>query len=428
MPLNLGQDEQIKSLRDMYPHAVPSGVLSNLRQGPPSEITPGASPDPREKLKTILKGLLSAGLIGGSVAVPFLAPLAALVTGGFLHQGARKEELSDAERAHQMKLEEIRTAGEVANTPAKQKAAAAEQIGGLASGVASVPTLRQKIQVLRGAAAGPASPGLAEYAATQLTELPKQYKDMRSQYLQEGLAAGKTGQELANYVQDREAEAEGKKAAARAPYSWAAMRQVPVIDTQMGNAPRFVSQAELERASKEEPGRYSPVGATTNALTQTALIEDIRGAIGQVKNALAGLDVDFSPAMKTRIAFAMRDPQPGSAISALINSEAGRELTPQQQDYLISAMQLREQAMAMRAVLKAGQGSDMMRQAILMTLPSATTPTKEYATKQLQLFENTLDRLARGIPSVSLKGQAPPETTTPGSSSGRRPLSSFEGR
>ena len=68
--------------------------------------------------------------------------------------------------------------------------------------------------------------------------------------------------------------------------------------------------------------------------------------------------------------------------------------------------------MAMRSVLGAGQGSEELRQAIMNTIPNVLTPNRKYAMNQLQLFENTLNRLMRGVPQVPLRGgnNAQPQT------------------
>jgi len=116
---------------------------------------------------------------------------------------------------------------------------------------------------------------------------------------------------------------------------------------------------------------------------------------------------EFSAGMKAKIATALRSRDPRSATSTLISGEAARELSPEQQDYLINTALLVENAMAMRSVLGAGQGSEDLRSAVTATIPGPTTPTKAYGLKQLDQFEKVLDRLERGVPGVPLKGTAP---------------------
>jgi hypothetical protein len=87
----------------------------------------------------------------------------------------------------------------------------------------------------------------------------------------------------------------------------------------------------------------------------------------------------------------------------LIASGALGSLTPDQQDFLIATRQLAENAMAMRTILGAGQGSEDMRNAIRQTLPGLLTPDRSMALRQLDAFDKTINRLHRGVPKVKLR-------------------------
>ena len=78
--------------------------------------------------------------------------------------------------------------------------------------------------------------------------------------------------------------------------------------------------------------------------------------------------------------------------------------------YITNLAQLKENAMAMRQVLGAGQGSDEMRAAITATLPTPRTPTRAYASTALDKFEGQLNRLSRGLLNVPLSPEAQPPT------------------
>jgi hypothetical protein len=98
----------------------------------------------------------------------------------------------------------------------------------------------------------------------------------------------------------------------------------------------------------------------------------------------------------------MRADDPHAAIDQLIASGALGTLTPDQQDFLIATRQLSENAMAMRSILGAGQGSEDMRNAIRETLPTLLSPDKSFALRQLDAFDKTIARLHRGVPNVPL--------------------------
>jgi hypothetical protein len=175
-------------------------------------------------------------------------------------------------------------------------------------------------------------------------------------------------------------------------------RMTPALDTKNGNAPILVTP----EMNATEPGRYIPAGAGAKALSQTNLQEDIKGTIQNTRKSLAALDKDFTPAQAAQLNVAMRSNDPHSAVSAFYQSGIGSTLTPKQQEYVADLQQLTENAMAMRSVLGAGQGSDDLRSAIQATLPNATTPDRKTASMKLDKFEGTIDRLSRGIPKVQL--------------------------
>ncbi len=179
-------------------------------------------------------------------------------------------------------------------------------------------------------------------------------------------------------------------------------REYPMLDTKNNNAPVMVTPAEINRAAKEEPGRYLAGGLGEKALNRTALIEDIRGNIQQTRDSLNAMP-EFDRGTRLEIAYALRSRDPRGTMNAYLSGTAASRLTPEQQDYLINVTNLIENAMAMRSVLGAGQGSEDLRSAITAVIPNATTPTKEYGLKQLVKFENTLNRLERGVPQVPLR-------------------------
>jgi hypothetical protein len=176
-------------------------------------------------------------------------------------------------------------------------------------------------------------------------------------------------------------------------------RLYPTLDTEMGNAPSFANPNQIQGS----PGRFLPSGPGTTALNKTALLEDIRGNVQQVRQSLQAIP-DFNTMDKAKIAVALRHRDPRGTVNALINSGAINSMSPAQQEYLINVTNLVENAMAMRSVLGAGQGSDDLRAAIMATIPGPSTPSREYAMKQLDTFERVLDRLGAGVPRVQLRG------------------------
>ncbi len=186
----------------------------------------------------------------------------------------------------------------------------------------------------------------------------------------------------------------------------AGVRTVNMLDTLTGNRPVTITVQQLLDAPE---GRYISQAGGQKALNQTALIEDIRGAIELTRQSLANLKTDFTATQAAQLSIALGGPRAGqSAMDAILASSIGKSLSPEQIDYVTNLAQLKENAMAMRSVLGAGQGSDELRAAITATLPSPRTPTRAYAKSALDKFEGQINRLARGVPEVPLRpGQAP---------------------
>ncbi len=184
---------------------------------------------------------------------------------------------------------------------------------------------------------------------------------------------------------------------------YAQSREMPVIDTLNGNRLVYANAADINQANATTPGRFAPAAQGTQALGKTGLIEDIRGTLQSVRDDLKNPNMpEFTADQRAQIAIALNKPQAQDAISAALRGGVLGSLSPDQQDYLIHLAQLKENAMAMRSVLGAGQGSDDLRAAITATIPGPRTPSKEYAAKQLDAFENVLNRVEKGIPGIPL--------------------------
>jgi len=187
---------------------------------------------------------------------------------------------------------------------------------------------------------------------------------------------------------------------------FAEARMVSVLDTENGNRPVMISAADLSRANDETPDRFVSAARGEKALNKMALLEDMRGVAASTRTSLANVE-DFTPQQRAQLALVLKHRDPKSAFDNFMGSQWATSLSEKQIDYVTDLVQLKENAMAMRSVLGAGQGSDEMRAAISATIPGIFTPNKEFANKQLDKFILTLDRLERGVPTVPLKEQRP---------------------
>lgn len=190
---------------------------------------------------------------------------------------------------------------------------------------------------------------------------------------------------------------------------------VNVIDTKNNNQQVTMNRASLADAMQKEPGRYimDTAGNTAQALTKTATVQDIQDAITNTRQSITGLKTDFTPQQRAQIALVLKDRDPRSALSNFLGSDFAKTLTDDQVNYITDLVQLQENAMAMRGVLGAGQGSEQLRSAILRTVPGMLTPDKKYGLTQLDKFNQQLNRLSRGIIKVPLRNDTGKLTNTP---------------
>jgi len=201
--------------------------------------------------------------------------------------------------------------------------------------------------------------------------------------------------------------------------SYGMNRPINVLDTARGNAPVIMTLREM-RAADPTGQRFLPAGPAERALLQTVRADEMKLAANDVRIALDRLP-EFSTGFMAKMALVGRAPDPRRALSLFIGGEASRTLSPAEFDYVSSVRSLIESAYAVRTILGAGQGSDLMREAIAATVPGPMTPSKDAAERQLRVFEVQIDRLSRGIPLVPLRPAPevpPPTASRPGQGQG----------
>jgi hypothetical protein len=174
-----------------------------------------------------------------------------------------------------------------------------------------------------------------------------------------------------------------------------------VENTDQGPVTRKASAYEIAQNNERDPGRFMPATAGQKVINQKTFISDIHGATNSLRGSLDRMP-ELTPDSAAKIAMVMKSSNPRSAWDNWFKAGASDTLTPEQIDYVTDLVQLQENAMAMRSVLGAGQGSDELRAAIRATVPGASTPSKAYAYSQLDKLEDQLNRLSRGV-SVNAK-------------------------
>jgi hypothetical protein len=220
--------------------------------------------------------------------------------------------------------------------------------------------------------------------------------------LEEVLGRKPTNQEIADALLKR---ATAKSAAAgEARYgTFAKYGPMEVIDTEDNNKLKTISKKEWADSQSKNPNKYVESKSYEKVAKPTAILADMQTTIDRFKTDLGAMKGDFSPSFLAKMSYLMRSTNPQSAVSNFMDSSAAKMLSPDEQQYAVDLNQIAENAMAMRSVLGAGQGSEDLRRAIGNTVPNPRTPSKAYAIKQLEAYENQVQRLGRGLPGVGLR-------------------------
>ena len=177
------------------------------------------------------------------------------------------------------------------------------------------------------------------------------------------------------------------------------IRPISVYDTKTGDI-KTINMNEFNEANKSEPNRYIEEAKASPILKSNLIMNDMSGSIQRTRESLNNLKNDFDSNQNAQFALIMKADDPHSAWEAFKRSAFGKTLTSDQIDYVTDLIQLREQMLGLRNTIGAGQGSDMMREAMNATLPSSSTPSKEFANSQLDKADATLERIKPYIPKI----------------------------
>ncbi len=172
-------------------------------------------------------------------------------------------------------------------------------------------------------------------------------------------------------------------------------REYPVINKKTG---------ELEYRNAQDingnRGLYAPAAEGSKSMGKEAVFQDLHYNIDTARKALQALPT-LDTGTRAALSYALRSTDPRSAISTFLTGTVGQHLSPEQQEAVQSIALLQENAMSLRSVAGMGQGSDELRSAILATIPSGKSASKDYALKQLDKFEAVVSRLEGGVPRVT---------------------------
>ena len=159
----------------------------------------------------------------------------------------------------------------------------------------------------------------------------------------------------------------------------------------------------------------------TKAIQTQAQFIDASGALDNLAAAAKELNDSGQRLNDPKIVGLINDPRMKSGdnewFQNQMKSGVASTLTSQQRDYLIAARQARENLQAIRKVIGLGVSVKAM-DAILNTLPGATTPDFDYASRQITAVKGQLNRLQQGVPGINVPSR-PNQPAAPAAPTGK---------
>lgn len=182
--------------------------------------------------------------------------------------------------------------------------------------------------------------------------------------------------------------------------AWATTRQYSVYDTETGN----MIMADALQISQAR-GRYAGAPQAMQLTNRSNLFNEIEGTENELKRVVDKMgNQTFDEVTKAQLAVALKTDNPMSALQSFLKSNAASTLSEPQVEYVTAIAALEESALSLRTLGGMGQGSDMMRAAILRMVPGAGTPSAAYAKRQLELFDIEVKGLKKSQPGLGNTG------------------------
>lgn len=177
------------------------------------------------------------------------------------------------------------------------------------------------------------------------------------------------------------------------------VRGKDVFDVQSGDmvpvSQHDINQ-DMENSKKTgEPRRYLAGAAAERAKRQWTYMNEMGASVQDLRNSVTKMK-PFGNVQLLELGKFLGTHKPGM-LDTFATSKLFSGLSTDQQDFAIKLLQSKESAMGMRQVLGAGQGSDLVREAIDKTLPGILVGDKRVMLKQLESFDIFLERMKEGL-------------------------------
>lgn len=183
---------------------------------------------------------------------------------------------------------------------------------------------------------------------------------------------------------------------------------IQVYDTTTGNS-GFVTKGAIDK----DPMRYVGPEMALKIKSKAAIFTELENSSAIMRKALEGLKGNYTTAQTAKFAEILKIDDNGGAIRNFVDSKVGKSLTKDEIDYVTAVANLRESAYGLRTIAGLGQGSDEMRRAIANMIPGPQTPSKDFAYRQLDLFDTEVSALKEAVPGLGRTGKVAPTTKVP---------------
>jgi hypothetical protein len=203
----------------------------------------------------------------------------------------------------------------------------------------------------------------------------------------------------------------------------AAYQEIPVVDNETGES-TFASYLDIAR----HPGRYVQPGEAEKIAARESVHTSLTANFGALDKDLEALEKKngLDAEVRTQVQLALRTDNPGLLENMLVTGvKAG--YSDEVLRYITDIKAMQEDILVLRNVGGMGQGSDMMRAAMIRLIPGPGTSSVKEARLQMEAARRTSESLFKRRPTARFSSEPDkPRMTQPPKPGDKPPLSSFE--
>jgi len=193
-----------------------------------------------------------------------------------------------------------------------------------------------------------------------------------------------------------------------ASYAAAKAANTPISVIDETGESTFVTQLEVAR----NPGKFAAPGEGEKIAARESVHESLRANLGALDKDLDKLPNGLDTETQAMVALALKTENPGLLETLMVNkvkSGASDEVLR----YITDIKAATEDILVLRNVGGMGQGSDMMRNAMMRLVPGAGSSSVKEAKMQMSAANRTIDALFKGRPKAHFTGSEDKKPNVP---------------